>query len=132
MKLLIVRHGDPDYSIDSLTEKGWREAHYLADRLTKTPADFYYCSPLGRAQDTAKETMERLHRSYEVLPWLREFQTAIHRPDVPDRLIGCWDWLPADWADVPQFHRHGEWLEHPVMKDGDVKKEYDWVSHPAS
>ena len=63
MKLLIVRHGDPDYSIDSLTEKGWREAHYLADRLTKTPADFYYCSPLGRAQDTAKETMERLHRS---------------------------------------------------------------------
>ena len=127
MKLLIVRHGDPDYSIDSLTEKGWREAHYLADRLTKTPADFYYCSPLGRAQDTAKETMERLHRSYEVLPWLREFQTAIHRPDVPDRLIGCWDWLPADWADVPQFHRHGEWLEHPVMKDGDVKKEYDWV-----
>jgi len=23
MKLLIVRHGDPDYDIDSLTEKGW-------------------------------------------------------------------------------------------------------------
>ena len=26
MKLLIVRHGDPDYSIDSLTPKGWRGA----------------------------------------------------------------------------------------------------------
>ena len=26
MRLLIVRHGDPDYSIDSLTEKGWKEA----------------------------------------------------------------------------------------------------------
>ena len=24
MKLLIVRHGDPDYDIDSLTEKGCR------------------------------------------------------------------------------------------------------------
>ncbi len=24
MKLLIVRHGDPDYDIDSLTEKGWK------------------------------------------------------------------------------------------------------------
>ena len=23
MKILIIRHGDPDYSIDSLTEKGW-------------------------------------------------------------------------------------------------------------
>jgi rod shape-determining protein MreB len=33
LKLLIVRHGDPDYEIDSLTEKGWREAEYLAERL---------------------------------------------------------------------------------------------------
>ena len=30
MKLLIVRHAEPDYSIDSLTEKGWREAEYLS------------------------------------------------------------------------------------------------------
>lgn len=34
MKLLIVRHGDPDYSIDSLTETGWKEAELLADRLS--------------------------------------------------------------------------------------------------
>ena len=33
MKLLIVRHGDPDYEKDSLTEKGWREARFLAQRL---------------------------------------------------------------------------------------------------
>ena len=32
MKLLIVRHGDPDYSIDSLTPKGWREAELLSCR----------------------------------------------------------------------------------------------------
>ena len=25
MKLIIVRHGDPDYSIDGLTEKGKKE-----------------------------------------------------------------------------------------------------------
>ena len=29
MKLLIVRHGDPDYSIDSLTRKGFRESELL-------------------------------------------------------------------------------------------------------
>lgn len=33
MKLLIVRHGDPDYSIDSLTEKGWREAELLSENF---------------------------------------------------------------------------------------------------
>ena len=33
MRLLIVRHADPDYSIDSLTPAGWEEAKLLADRL---------------------------------------------------------------------------------------------------
>ena len=35
MKLVIVRHGDPDYSIDSLTEKGWKEVEYLSEKLSK-------------------------------------------------------------------------------------------------
>ena len=53
MRLLIVRHGDPDYSIDSLTEKGWKEAEYLSERLSKLDVKDFYVSPLGRAKDTA-------------------------------------------------------------------------------
>ena len=53
MKILIVRHADPDYSIDSLTEKGWREAEYLSERLSRLPVKAFYVSPLGRAKDTA-------------------------------------------------------------------------------
>ena len=56
MKLLIVRHGDPDYTIDSLTEKGWREAEFLSERLTKLEIRDFYVSPLGRAKDTASPT----------------------------------------------------------------------------
>lgn len=37
MRLLIVRHADPDYSIDSLTPAGWEEAKLLADRLAPIP-----------------------------------------------------------------------------------------------
>ena len=33
MKILIIRHGDPDYTIDSLTEKGKTEAELLSDRI---------------------------------------------------------------------------------------------------
>ena len=32
MRLLFVRHGDPDYVHDTLTEKGHREAAFLAER----------------------------------------------------------------------------------------------------
>ena len=31
MRIIIVRHGEPNYEIDSLTEKGWTEAE-LASR----------------------------------------------------------------------------------------------------
>ena len=57
MKIMIIRHGDPDYSIDSLTEKGWREAELLSQRLIKEDIDDFYCSPLGRAKDTASSTL---------------------------------------------------------------------------
>ena len=56
MRLLIVRHGDPDYSIDSLTEKGWKEVEYLSERLSKLDVKDFYVSPLGRAKDTASLT----------------------------------------------------------------------------
>ena len=50
MRLLIVRHADPDYSIDSLTPAGWEEAKLLADRLASVLVAAYYVSPLGRAK----------------------------------------------------------------------------------
>ncbi|MFR6582872.1 MAG: hypothetical protein ACLURP_13240 [Ruminococcus sp.] len=46
MKLLIVRHGDPDYDIDSLTEKGWKEVEYLSQKLSKLDVKAFYVSPL--------------------------------------------------------------------------------------
>ena len=42
MRLIIIRHGDPDYSIDSLTEKGWREAEQLAERIAKLDVKAFY------------------------------------------------------------------------------------------
>ena len=35
MRLLLVRHAEPDYAHDSLTPKGWREAELLSRRLSR-------------------------------------------------------------------------------------------------
>ena len=59
MKVLIVRHGDPDYDIDSLTEKGWKEVEYLSQKLSKLDVKAFYVSPLGRARDTAAPTLKK-------------------------------------------------------------------------
>ena len=72
MTIYIIRHAEPDYARDSLTEKGWREAELLSHRLAKIPDASYYVSPLGRARDTASLTLKAVGKTAEVLPWLRE------------------------------------------------------------
>lgn len=126
MKILIVRHGDPDYSIDSLTEKGWTEARLLAERMAKLEIRDFYVSPLGRAQDTAKCTLEKLNRTGTTLDWLREFSPKIIRPDKDIRKI-CWDWLPKDWTGEERYYDLKSWATTETMREADVQEEYDRV-----
>ncbi len=127
MRILIVRHGDPDYSIDSLTEKGWREAKYLSEKLANTKIDEFFVSPLGRAKDTASFTLEKCQKEATQCEWLREFDSKINRPDRTDRKSISWDWLPQDWTKEEMFFDKDHWFEHEVFVEGKVKEEYDWV-----
>ena len=73
MKLLIVRHGDPDYDIDSLTEKGWKEVGVSFPEAFKLDVKAFYVSPLGRAKDTAAPTLKKMGRTATECEWLKEF-----------------------------------------------------------
>ena len=126
MKLLIVRHGDPDYSIDSLTETGWIEAELLSDRLCKLDVKAFYCSPKGRARDTAKATLEKLGRQAEILPWLREFSPQVLRPG-KDKPGVAWDWLPQDWTADKGFYDREHWWENDRFTAAGVREEAQWV-----
>ncbi len=97
MRLLIIRHGDPDYENDTLTEKGWREARLLAERICQMDIRDFYVSPLGRAKATASCTLEKMNHTAVTHEWLREFAPSIRRPDVACGRTIAWDWLPADW-----------------------------------
>lgn len=127
MKLLFIRHGDPDYTNDSLTEKGKREASLLAERMAKTHVDKCYVSPLGRAQLTAGPCLEAMHMDAQTCDWLREFDPQIRRPDSPERTHICWDWLPQDLAVRKHFFRYDEWFDDDILKAADVKKHAEEV-----
>lgn len=110
MKLLIIRHGDPDYSIDSLTPVGWEEARLLVERIARLDVKAFYLSPLGRAQDTASLTLQNMNRTGETLSWLREFSAAVIKPGEEEP--GCaWDWLPQDWTAEPRFFSAEDWTK---------------------
>ena len=128
MELLIIRHGDPDYKIDSLTKKGWKEAEYLSEKLVKMDIQDFYVSPLGRARDTASCTLKKLNREAVVCPWLREFSPRINRPDVTEKKMISWDWLPQDWTKNTEIYDYDNSWKAPVFQEEDVKAEYDWVT----
>lgn len=63
MKIYITRHGETQWNKEgrmqgwkdsNLTEKGIDNAKKLGDSLKHIDFDYIYCSPLGRAIDTAK------------------------------------------------------------------------------
>lgn len=128
MKILIVRHADPDYSIDSLTEKGWREAEYLSERLSRLPVKAFYVSPLGRAKDTASCTLKKVNARAEECEWLREFQPDISRPDVTSHRTIAWDWLPQDWMQEETYFKYDTWQDTEIFRQSQVGEEYKWVT----
>jgi probable phosphoglycerate mutase len=72
MEILLIRHGDPDYDHDSLTERGVEEARQLAGSLAQVSIDALYTSPLGRAQETCALTAQAKGMEPTTLDWLRE------------------------------------------------------------
>ena len=127
MRIVIVRHGDPNYELDTLTETGWKEARLVAERIAKMDVTDFYVSPLGRAQDTASCTLEKMHRTATTCDWLREFAAQIYRPDVADREMICWDWLPQDMTKEPKYYDVSTWMDTKVMQAGNVREQYEWV-----
>lgn len=119
MKLIFIRHGDPDYSIDSLTKKGWKEAELLSGRIAAMGVRAFYVSPSGRAKDTASVTLKKMNRQAETLPWLREFQAPI-TDEATGKARIPWDWLPADWTKCGGYYDKDRWHTLPVMEAGRV------------
>jgi len=126
MKLIFIRHGDPDYVKDSLTEKGWREAEILSERVAKLDIKKIFCSPLGRAKDTASFSLKKLDRDAEICDWLKEFFAPVKDPVTQaDRIP--WDLMPSYWTKTEELYDMNRWLDAPVMKTGDVKSAYENV-----
>lgn len=128
VRILLIRHGDPDYTVDSLTEKGWREAELLSQRLSRLDIAAFYCSPLGRARDTARVTLEKFHREAEVHDFLQEFLYPITDPETGKQFPHAWDFMPAFWTEEEAMFQKDGWLQTPLMRSGDIAGKFKMVA----
>ena len=119
MKLIFIRHGDPDYEKDSLTEKGWREAEILAKRVATWDIKQIYCSPMGRAKDTCSVSLKETGREAITCDWLKEFYYRIWDEQEGEWTI-AWDFYPRDFNDRDDLHDKNLWAETEIMKTGDI------------
>ncbi|MCQ2592133.1 MAG: histidine phosphatase family protein [Treponema sp.] len=116
MRLIFVRHGDPDYTIDNLTEKGKREVELLTKRICswENITDFY-TSPLGRAKATGAPALEKMGRTAEVCNWLQEFDAS------------RWDLMPDFYNSNKNFFNKEKWANTAFMKEHKIKEKYKEV-----
>ena len=126
MKILIVRHGDPDYSIDSLTPQGETEAKLLAEKLCKLDIKAFYVSPLGRARKTAEYILNKMNRTAKVCDWLQEFTPKVDKPNIKQDV--AWDWRPKDWTCHDDFYNLEKWSHVPAMEEAGVPEAYEYVT----
>ena len=130
MKLYFIRHADPLYSLDSLTPKGWHEAELLAPRIKRIyeteNVRTAYCSPLGRAQDTARVSLEPLGQTVVTKDWMLEFPAVMQMPEGYYRMP--WDLLPAWWTTHEDLYDKDNWFRGPTMsRGGNVEEWYTRV-----
>lgn len=74
MNIYFVRHGDPNYELDCLTEEGCRQAEKLAERVKNYKLDEVYYSPQGRAKQTGDYCMKYFDLKPIVKDWMRELE----------------------------------------------------------
>ena len=116
MRIVFIRHGDPNYDLDCLTELGHKQAKIAAQRLLKEGIEEIYSSPLGRAKQTAQAFSEASGiDDIKILDFMQEIRFGREGEMYDDK------WNP--WLVVEDLVKNGkdiqtpDWREYPVFKE---------------
>lgn len=123
MRIIIIRHADPDYERDNLTPIGKKEALFLAKRLMKTEIDDIYCSTLGRAKATIAPYLKKSKKSAQYKDWLKEFDSPVKIPYLENEK-SCWDLMPRFVEDNPILYSTENWHEADFIKNSNLYEDF--------
>lgn len=139
MRLIFLRHAEPDYEIDGLTEKGHREAALLAAVAPALNIDHCYTSPLGRARMTAAYSLKTMEKTAVEMDWLEEFNAPVDLERHPQLMNTAyqnshntrripWDILPSYYAAHPELSDPVRWIESEICRCSNMPERYDAVA----
>lgn len=132
MRLILVRHGEPDYENDRLTGNGMIQAELTAGELKGNDIKAVYSSPMGRAYDTALYTAKELDLPVKKLDFMHEIDWG----DREDKdCVQKLEYNGHPWAlgfkllrENTEYIGSMDWDKHPYFRDNKCLEYYNRVS----
>lgn len=114
-----IRHGDPIYDPDSLTELGKKQAEAISKRFEKYGLDEIYASTSMRAQMTAQPICDKLGKEKILLDWANEGRAWEYFSAKNENGEGRWVFHIESYRKMlnsPEVRAMGEqWYQHPYF-----------------
>ena len=121
MIIYYIRHGDPIYEPDSLTDLGVKQASAVAKRLSLSGIDEIYSSPSVRALKTAEPLSELIKKPITVLNWCDEGLAwqDFHHTDEDGRKKWMFDVgkVREKFAEKKILDMRNDWYKDPFFEE---------------
>lgn len=133
MRLIFVRHAEPNYEKDCITENGVLQAKSTAKRLSDEDIKAVFASPMGRAVETASYIAKDHGLEVQTLPFMHEINWGDIDENVPEDKKIPYDghpwtighlYLSEDKDNVAS----PKWRDHHFFKDNKLITYYDLIS----
>ena len=119
MRLIFIRHGDPDYEKDDLTAAGAVQAQLVAERLRNEGIEEIWTSSHRRAVNTAKAFSELMGLPFKSVDFMREVTWG--SKDGGPLFAGGHPWEIADEMAVRGLNLNDpDWRDNPYFKNNSV------------
>lgn len=127
MVFYYIRHGDPIYNPDSLTELGKRQAEAAAKRLALLGVDKIYSSTSERAKLTAKPACKLVKKDAELLDFAKEDYvwqelSALNDEGTAKTWLFRTGWVKKLFRSKVIRELGDRWFDHPDFKQYNFEK----------
>ena len=120
MKIVIIRHADPDYPNNTLTKLGFKEAEMLGKKYSSKDFDYFYCSSLPRAMLTC-EAINKGKKPVEYCDWLQE---VYFRINIDGQEQGNFDYDPEFFLTHKEYLDVDKYMSLPPFKGTQLEARY--------
>jgi len=123
LDIYLIRHGEPDYDLDVLTERGRDQAEKTSEFLKDECIDLFFDSPLGRAKETSKRTLEKVGKKAKVIDFLSEnYLSPYTTKKMEDGSYHWYFWIDEFINKFKELGNRETWVEDELIKTTELKK----------